>query len=163
MSLESSSKNLYGTPKVGGDVLSYCTRCKMELAHVIVSMIDTRPAKVLCKTCRTQHNYRKNEGAPSARSTPAARLGMTKSPRQPVAVVRTAELWEKKIAENKSGKTRPYSPKEIFIKGDVIQHPKFGMGIVEETRRHGKMLVFFRDGEKVLVHAMGAQESNADS
>ena len=162
MAIPSVPKNLYGPPKVGGDVLSFCNRCKMELAHVIFSMIDTRPAKVICKTCRSQHNYRKTEGAPPAKSSPAARLGMaTPKSRQPVAVVRTAELWEKKLAASKTASARVYSPKEIFTKGEVINHSKFGMGLVEEIRRHGKILIFFRDGEKILIHALADQGSNA--
>jgi hypothetical protein len=149
MASEMVKRALYGTPKVGGDCLSFCTRCKMELAHVIVSMIDGRPAKVLCKTCRTQHNFRRAE--PVSR---AASGGTTRTPRvaAPKSVVRVAEVWQKKLAESKSV-PQPYNVKSGFRNGDIIEHPKFGPGIVENAGSHNKMVVLFRDGEKTLIHA----------
>lgn len=156
-----TDKNLYGPTKVGGDVLAYCTKCKMELAHVIVSVVDGRPSKVLCKTCRTQRNFRKTAGAPSAKSSPATRLGMGPKARVPVTAIRTAELWEKKLAEAKVDSAQPYSPKTVYAKGDVIEHPKFGKGLVEEMKGRGKVSVFFRDGDKILVHGVGTETANA--
>ena len=47
-----------------------------------------------------------------------------------------------------------YRVTEKFNQGDLVQHPKFGVGIVEEVRRGGKILVLFRLGEKVMVHEM---------
>lgn len=150
-----SIKELYGPPKVGGDTLSFCSRCKMELAHVIVSMIDTRPAKVQCKTCKGQHNFKR--GATTAsRSSPASRIpGMAKKPVEK-ATVRVAEVWEKKMSEKKLAPMVPYNVKAKFAVGDVIQHPNFGVGIVEEVKTNGKMAVLFREEEKILVHGLGA-------
>jgi hypothetical protein len=126
----------------------------MELAHVIVSMIDTRPAKVLCKTCRTQHNYRRTaESTP--RSSSSSRSLMPKPARKP-AGIRVAEIWEKKLSEKHEGEAKPYSVQNNFLLGDLLQHPKFGMGIVEEVKRNGKITVLFRDGERVLIHSQGA-------
>ena len=139
---------LYGPPKVGGDVLSYCGKCKMELAHVIIAMIDTRPAKVQCKTCRSPHNYRPGE--------PAHKTSAPKKQRVPKTYVKASEYWEKKMGEKNSDDLRPYSIKDKYVLGDVIQHPKFGMGIVELVQTNGKITVLFRDGEKILVHLMGS-------
>lgn len=137
---------LYGPPKVGVDTLSYCGKCKMELAHVIVSMMGTKPAKVICKTCKSQHNYK--GGAPVSRSRSS-----TPKTRVPKTTVRAAEYWEQKMAASKA-QPRNYSVKETFKAGDVINHAQFGAGIVEEVRMGGKILVLFRVGDKVLVHGM---------
>ena len=141
----SSLETLYGTPKVGGDTLSYCTKCRMDLAHVIVSMVDTRPAKVVCKTCKSQHKYRHGLGvkAPTARS---ARNPSSKT------TVRVAEMWEKKISEKNQSQQKNYSVDQTFLVGDVISHTQFGLGIVEEVRSSGKMMVMFRDSERVMIH-----------
>jgi len=137
--------NLYGEPKVGRDILAYCSRCKMELAHVIVSMLNRRAAKVLCKTCKTQHNFKR--GSDTAYSAPAA-------PRRamPRTSVRASELWEKKISEKVSAPIRAYKVQDQFNVGEVIQHAKFGVGLVEEVKRNGKIVVLFREGEKVMIH-----------
>ncbi len=144
-----STHQLYGPPKVGGDALAYCTRCKIDLAHVIVSMMKGRPSRVICKTCKSQHNYKL--GTASFVRTGVAR------PRKTVerTVVKLSEHWEKKLEEKKSQQTRPYKPQETFLAGEVIQHPKFGLGIVEEVKRGGKIAVLFRDDELVLIHSFG--------
>lgn len=151
------STQLYDAPRVGGDCLAWCTRCKMDLAHVITSMVAGRPAKVICKTCKSQHNYR---GAQSDANLP----GMPRKPKARAAApekttVRAADYWEKKMAEKSAAPLLPYSPKEDFLQGDVIKHTQFGVGIVEEVRKGGKMVVLFRDGDKLLVFGLGKPAS----
>ncbi len=158
---EMTKKALYGPVKVGGDILSFCTKCKMELAHVVVSMIDGRAAKVICKTCKSQHNHRKG-GSAEPRAT-SSRQGSAKTPRVPVSVMRVAELWQKKVNESKASVPKPYQTSSVYIAGDAIEHPKFGLGIVEEVKTNGKMVVIFRDAERVLVHAMGASSGAASA
>lgn len=146
-----STEQLYGPPKVGVDILSYCSKCKMDLAHVIVSMVDTKPIKVICKTCRGTHNYKK--GAPG---TPLLRSSRPSKPRKAAekTYVKVADMWEQKLADKKAAPMRPYSIQESFAVGDVIQHPNFGVGLVEQVRLNGKMTVLFREAEKILVHGM---------
>jgi hypothetical protein len=121
----------------------------MELAHVIVSMIDTRPAKVICKTCKGTHNY-KRQGATVTRSTGTG----TRKAATPRVSVRAADYWEEKMAEQSNAQVVTYSPKQSFAKGDVLKHTQFGMGIVQELRQGGKIIVLFRDGDKTLVHGL---------
>ena len=137
---------LYDAPKVGGDVLTFCSRCKMELAHVIVSMVDLVPAKVICKTCRNEHKYRraagKNPLAPKRASTP--RIAKT--------TIRLSELWEKKIAESRAIVPKKYTIQETFKAKDLLEHVKFGMGVVEEVVPPQKVRVLFQDEQRVLIH-----------
>lgn len=143
-------RHLYGTPKVGGDTLAYCTRCKIELAHVIVSMIDTRPAKVVCKTCKSQHNY-KRIGDLTSRT----RSKSTRAPRVTTPAIKVSELWEKKVATSKAT-PKAYSVAGAYAKGDLIQHTKFGLGLIEDVNSNGKMRVLFRDEERMLISKAGA-------
>lgn len=138
---------LYGPPRVGGDTLSFCTKCRMELAHVIVSMLDGKPAKVQCKTCKGTHRYKT-----SGNATPVRRSGTS----APKTVVRVAEIWEQKMSQKHKEDLIPYKANQRFAVGQVVQHPNFGVGIVEEVRSPTKMMVLFREGEKILVHGIGA-------
>ena len=59
---------------VAGEVDAYCTRCKLDLAHRVISMVEDRVHKVECLTCAGHHLYRvpksgtgSNGGLPSAR------------------------------------------------------------------------------------------------
>lgn len=146
---EWEKKTLYGPPKVGGDTLCYCTKCKQDMAHVISSMVDTKPAKVICKTCKSQHKYKAAPGS-LVRSTTSRTPKVT----VPKTVVKIAELWEKKIAECNESQMKDYSPKNLYQKGDVLKHSKFGMGVIEELRTPGKIVVLFRDAERTLVHGL---------
>lgn len=48
--------------------------------------------------------------------------------------------------------TRPYRPGEAFRVGEVIEHPKFGRGSVEELVAPNKLSVRFTSETKLLVH-----------
>ena len=44
--------------RVGHDILSYCSRCKMNLTHTIVTIDKlSKPARVLCNTCKSERQY----------------------------------------------------------------------------------------------------------
>lgn len=140
--------NLYGPARVGGDCLSYCTKCKMELAHVIVSMVDLTPVQVICKTCKGQHKFRKAPGekVPSARSKSGKAATKSKT--------RVADLWQEKISQKHSDGAVSYRTDQTFAAGDVLKHPNFGVGIVEEVRYGGKILVLFQDTQRTLIHGL---------
>ncbi|MBY0369103.1 hypothetical protein K2X33_00355 [bacterium] len=142
-----TTAKLYDPPRVGGDILAYCTKCRIELAHVIVSMVDGKPSKVQCKTCRGTHRY-KILGGVSVPSGPRQRKTAPKT------VIRASELWEQKMATKAKDDIVAYKANQSFKKGDVLQHPTFGLGVVEEVRSPTKVAIFFRDGEKLLAHGL---------
>lgn len=42
-----------------GDVIDdFCVKCKRLTNHAVVSMVGSEPAKVRCRTCYTDHDYR---------------------------------------------------------------------------------------------------------
>ena len=47
---------------VGKDTVCYCTRCKMDLGHMIMSMVGSVPARVMCRTCKSEHNFKPKRG-----------------------------------------------------------------------------------------------------
>jgi hypothetical protein len=50
-------------PRLGDDIDDFCVRCKRVMNHNIVSVIGGAPAKVRCRTCHSDHDFR-NEQAP---------------------------------------------------------------------------------------------------
>ncbi len=45
----------------GNEVLAYCGKCKLKLAHTIVVMkTDEIPDKVKCNTCKSTHAFKEN-------------------------------------------------------------------------------------------------------
>ena len=49
--------------RLGDDIDDFCVRCKRVTNHVVVSVLNAAPAKVRCRTCHSDHDFR-NEQAP---------------------------------------------------------------------------------------------------
>jgi hypothetical protein len=48
-----------------GDVIDdFCVRCKRIMNHNVVSVINSEPAKVRCRTCYSDHDYRHEQAPP---------------------------------------------------------------------------------------------------
>ncbi len=50
--------------RLGDDIDDYCVRCKRVMNHSIVSVVDHQPAKVRCRTCHSDHDYRHEQAPP---------------------------------------------------------------------------------------------------
>lgn len=130
---------------VGKDVLSYCSKCKLTLSHIIVAMKDPNTiSKVLCNTCKSTHAYKNPNSKPVKVKSKALIPGAKKT------TVSISELWEKEISQT-TKKSKAYSIKSKFEIGDIIDHPKFGPGIVQKFT-DGNIEVLFRFEIRTLVH-----------
>ena len=127
----------------GGDIDSYCTKCKLNLEHIVLAMVGGAVVKVKCKTCGSIHRFK---GMPVARP---------KSPRKESAGSRSfisvQALWEEAVGQS-TGAEQPYDMEGSYRAGDVIVHNIFGKGVVQKTF-FKKCSVLFRDKERVLVSA----------
>lgn len=48
-----------------GDVIDdFCVKCKRVMNHSVVSMLGRDPAKVRCRTCYNDHDYRHEQAPP---------------------------------------------------------------------------------------------------
>ncbi|MBZ5595504.1 MAG: hypothetical protein LAP39_24940 [Acidobacteriia bacterium] len=48
-----------------GDVIDdFCVKCKRIMNHSVVSMMGPDPAKVRCRTCYSDHDYRHEQAPP---------------------------------------------------------------------------------------------------
>lgn len=50
--------------RLGDDIDDYCVRCKRVMNHAVVSVINGAPAKVRCRTCHSDHDYRHEQAPP---------------------------------------------------------------------------------------------------
>jgi hypothetical protein len=51
-------------PRLGDDIDDYCVRCKRIMNHAVVSVINATPAKVRCRTCHSDHDFRHEQAPP---------------------------------------------------------------------------------------------------
>jgi hypothetical protein len=138
------------TVKVGGDIDAWCTRCKMQLGHTVLAMVGTRAARVRCNTCQGEHNYKASGGEPKKGSWEP------KVDRERRLARPTVTSWEALLAKKDLTRARRYSVKERFETDDVLDHPVFGIGLVQEVNGD-KMRVAFKADVKLLVHGKAAQ------
>ena len=48
-----------------GDVIDdFCVKCKRIMNHSVVSILNEQPAKVRCRTCHSDHDYRHEQAPP---------------------------------------------------------------------------------------------------
>ena len=131
--------------RVGGDVDAFCTRCKMELGHTILAMVGARPVRVRCNTCGGEHNYRGTSGP--------ARKGSW-VPVAERAARPAVTSWEALLRQKDLSRARRYTARERYQADEVVDHPVFGIGLVQEVRGD-KISVAFKADVKTLVHGKG--------
>src|SRR5436305_10833455 len=51
-------------PRLGDDIDDFCVRCKRITNHSVVSILNEQPAKVRCRTCHSDHDYRHEQAPP---------------------------------------------------------------------------------------------------
>jgi len=134
-------KDIDRTP-VAKTVVTMCTRCEMELNHVVVVHdAEGFVERVKCETCGSEHKYRRDKKKPPgkiAKKTIRTKKGdFTKT-------------FEKLAEKFKEKEPIPYSMSGSFKNDDVIVHKTFGMGIVINVS-YQRMEVAFSEGPRVLV------------
>jgi hypothetical protein len=50
--------------RLGDDIDDFCVRCKRVMNHAVVSVINAAPAKVRCRTCHSDHDFRHEQAPP---------------------------------------------------------------------------------------------------
>ena len=133
--------------KPGGNVDSWCGKCKMVLAHTIEAMVGIKPARVNCNTCRSQHTYKANAPGTSTRARTRA-PGTT-----PRAGKSAANRYQSLLNSKNATAAKNYSPQNKYEAGDVLAHPTFGLGVLTLVKDDTKIEVLFETGPKLLVHA----------
>ncbi|MEM1032705.1 MAG: hypothetical protein AAF928_12710 [Myxococcota bacterium] len=143
----------------GSEIDSYCTRCKMDLNHRIIAMVEAKPHKVECLTCRGHFRYRTPKTLPDPLAGLPGEKKRTKvttrkkkaEPKKP-APDELKQAWEEAIVGRGTDDFSAYRIDATFEAGQLIRHKKFGDGVVSEVVEGGKVQVLFEQGPKILVH-----------
>lgn len=143
--------------RVGAEVDAWCTKCKMDLTHRIVAVLEAKPKRVECETCHSQHNYRKpKSGAaaiPEPKKTSRSNGASPKAKRLTKNQTELLAQWESAVTGKPKSNFARYSAKQSFTQDQLLDHATFGQGVVSEVLEDRKISVLFRDGQKVLAHA----------
>ena len=50
--------------RLGDDIDDFCVKCKRVMNHAVVSLLNDAPAKVRCRTCHSDHDFRNEQPPP---------------------------------------------------------------------------------------------------
>jgi hypothetical protein len=142
-------------PKVAEELMAYCTKCRLDLMHVIVSMDGQAIAKTQCKSCGGVHMYRPPKNSENSNSS--AKLRRTRKRTEtgkgnsgkPAA--ESSSRWKELVSGVDSNELRGYRMQEYFEEGELISHKAFGAGVVIGVRGPEKIEVLFEEGIKLLA------------
>jgi hypothetical protein len=127
------------TLSAGDPIESRCTKCRKNTNHIIVAMTDEGPAKVQCNTCGGQHKYR----PPTAPKKAAVRR--TVDPK-----IAEQKEWQSLRPGMDSKQATDYSMTTAFKVDSLMNHPVFGLGLVQSLAGPRKVRVLFEDGKKTM-------------
>jgi hypothetical protein len=57
-------EKLMRTARLGDDIDDFCVKCKRVMNHAVVSILNDEPAKVRCRTCHSDHDFRHEQAPP---------------------------------------------------------------------------------------------------
>jgi len=140
------------TPGVGEDIEDICGRCG-DTWHVVMAKVGERVAKVVCKRCNGQHNYRGDKQAKESASASKSSWGGGTRKRK---VTKTESEPTAPAVFDPTKPPRPYTPKDYFGIGERVTHSTFGIGVVSATPAPGKIEVHFPGGLRTLACAKAA-------
>ena len=140
---------LYRKPRVGQELSAYCGKCKDERTHIVAAMDGEIVRRVTCSMCGSTHNYKVKPAAAADGEASGAGTATTK---RKTSSRRVKEATTFTIDPKRPVKS--YDMNNIFSAGDVINHPKFGLGAVETALPPNKIEVRFQEGKKMLLHNM---------
>lgn len=60
--------------RLGDDIDDYCTKCKRLTNHSVLSIVEDAPAKVRCRTCYHEQDFRDGIAPPTRKELKKAEL-----------------------------------------------------------------------------------------
>ncbi len=123
----------------GDPIQARCTKCRKNSDHILVSLADEAPEQVQCTLCSRQHKYR----PPTTPKKPGVKraLNLKDAERQEWSTLRPGM---------DNAKASDYSMTAAYKEKSLINHPVFGLGLVQRVVGTQKIEVLFEDGRKIL-------------
>jgi hypothetical protein len=150
-------------PRAGGEIDAYCTKCRMDLNHRIIAVVEddakgTDVKRVMCLTCNGEHNYRRplaerEREKEKKAERKAIHAGTTGSKREttPKTERSARASWEKAIAGQPPTAFKTYTIRNGFEVGDLVKHTRFGDGVVARVVDPQKVEIIFEDGPRTMA------------
>jgi hypothetical protein len=136
---------------VGKNIDAFCSRCRLQLAHIVLYEVGGSVHGVKCKTCGSEHRYHGPRPKKRRYVLAERRPGTDSAKMQRLVRPVDSRQWEQRNASKTSDAVVwDYKWTENYEKGDVIAHLQFGRGFVEKVSTDS-MEALFREGRKQMA------------
>jgi len=137
----------------GSPIDAYCTNCKSDTSHIVLDVDGVQVREVRCESCDATGEFRTPKAKTRALKAAIKRKTVPPPPRKRTRkkVQTPEEIYQNMIKGLDLTTAMPYSIKTELNIGDLVDHPKFGVGIVETIADIQKAKIVFEDGERVMV------------
>lgn len=71
--------------RLGDELDDYCVKCRRLTNHAVVSLLDGAAAKVRCKSCYSDHDYRHEQAPPTKKELKKAAEAAAEAAADPTA------------------------------------------------------------------------------
>lgn len=138
---------------IGKDIDAWCGPCKRIATHTLIAIVDGQPKQVMCLSCRDRHNYRLEPGRRAAGEGPAPKRRteprkLTNQELQQNQKQQEALLLSRELAA--ATDVKKISRHQVYKSGEIVEHPQYGRGKIENARRDS-LLVRFNGGLKSVM------------
>jgi hypothetical protein len=138
---------------VGAELEAWCGKCGELTNHNIVALVGDEPKQVLCQLCNSRHAFRTSPARPSGRGEggAAASDSRPKTAQDVEAAKKADQLRALAVEVNAASEIKLFDPKQRYKAGDIIAHPEYGRGKIENVLRSSLLVRFPIGGLKSLM------------
>jgi hypothetical protein len=137
---------------VGSEVDAWCGKCKDIRTHNVVAMVGGEPKQVVCQTCASRHNFRTDPPARARTASGSVPVTGTSAAARVADKEQQSRQEQKRLLQKElmdAVEPRNFDPKARYKSGEIIVHPEYGRGKVENVLRTS-LLVRFMEGLRPL-------------
>jgi uncharacterized Zn finger protein len=139
-------------PAVASSFYCHCSKCGLDRYHRVLTHTNETTVRLKCEVCGKTGNHNLEVKKASASKSKTTRPASARSISAKAAA--HASEFEAFKSGVDTGRALAYNMKITFKEDQVVQHPKFGIGLVRSVQGD-KIEVFFEDEVRFLVHGRG--------
>ena len=137
---------------VGAELDAWCGKCSEITNHHIVALVGNEPKQVLCQVCNSRHTFRTSAARRSANEGAVAASENRPRTAQDVESAKKADQQRALAQEvNAAAEIKLFDPKQRYKVGEIISHPEYGRGKIENVLRSSVLIRFGIGGLKSLM------------
>jgi hypothetical protein len=138
---------------VGNAIEGYCKKCRGDTNQTIVEIEGNQVRTSRCADCNSEMPFRSPRARTKAglREVAAKRKSTATTRRSKKKQESPEEIYRQLLEGKDLSEAVKYNAKKPLDEGQIIKHPKFGIGIVTSVTEPTKASVAFEDRPRVMV------------